>query len=138
MKLKASELKIGNIIQLDPTKDWYHKDDLTMIVESISKEGINFSVSPGGGIYWENLDDKVYIPLTEEWLLKFGFVVKELADYVKTDFTVYEKGKFVINDAFWVEFDDFDIRLEYKLEYVHQLQNLYFALTGEELIINQS
>lgn len=25
----------------------------------------------------------------------------------------------------------------YKIQYVHQLQNLYFAITGEELILNQ-
>jgi hypothetical protein len=66
------------------------------------------------------------IPLTEEWFLKFGFHKK---------YKSYEKGDFsFINGGY--------NKLAYKLsiientpKYVHQLQNLYFALTGEELTI---
>lgn len=63
------------------------------------------------------------IPLTEEWLLKFGFI-KRYKD-------CYEFGKLILNDKFVMM--DIDIHLE--LRYVHQLQNLYFTLTGEELTI---
>jgi hypothetical protein len=65
------------------------------------------------------------IPLTEEWLLKFGF---EITDNFQT------------KDRFQTHKQDGIIWFEYgyivvELNYVHQLQNLYFALTGEELII---
>ena len=67
------------------------------------------------------------IPLTEEWLIKFGFDKK----FSKDKFTIipngkldYEKGRTYFNA--WTI-------LEHQPEYVHQLQNLYFALTGEEL-----
>ncbi len=54
------------------------------------------------------------IELTEEWLLKMGFT----------------KSKDSFN-AFYLElFDDV-----LNIKYVHQLQNLYHALTGEELTI---
>ena len=74
------------------------------------------------------------IPLTEEWLLKFGFEKDNYmgsVSYLKDGggFYLYcmvvgeNKGKFF----FERKLDDRDI------EYVHQLQNLYFALTNTEL-----
>jgi len=65
------------------------------------------------------------IPLTEGWLTKLGFV-KRYSD-------LYECGKFILNN----EFIMLDIDLTVKLEYVHQLQNLYFALTEEELVLTK-
>ena len=67
------------------------------------------------------------IPLTEEWLVKLGFEKLEGWDdmyYFKIgDFQIYEYN------VSGYEFDDFEIK------HVHQLQNLYFALTNEELIL---
>jgi hypothetical protein len=72
------------------------------------------------------------IPLTEEWLLKFGFV--------KIYNCIYE----IEMDGHVIEFDlrfrkmsvyFGDILLQ--LKYVHELQNLYFALTSEELTIKE-
>ena len=73
------------------------------------------------------------IPLTEEWLLKFGFEVNTpnlrwmhpvlLSEVYKTEsggLTLLQNGTHLTNNP---------------ILYVHQLQNLYFALTGEELTI---
>ena len=78
-------------------------------------------------------DAYLSIPLTEDWLVKFGFeLLCEKSDGFKQ--TVYsmqkpswtlaklEKGWGV---GFWQGGQD--------LIYVHQLQNLYFALTNKEL-----
>lgn len=63
------------------------------------------------------------IPLNNEWMLKLGFAIDD--------------------DCGWV-IEDFEIDLSYRfvnslpsvnLEYVHQLQNLYHAITGKELTI---
>lgn len=63
------------------------------------------------------------IPLTEEWLKKFNL---ERTD----DSEAWSKGSFRV-------FPDWNgkqvIYNSTCLEYVHQLQNLYFALTGKEL-----
>jgi|694.fasta_scaffold01065_86 hypothetical protein len=70
------------------------------------------------------------IPLTEEWLLKFEFwtsdwdVHSTLRKQVLDSSLVYDKD----NKTF-----DLGDLLNIKIEYVHQLQNLYFVLTGEEL-----
>jgi len=67
------------------------------------------------------------IPLTEEWLLKFG-LYKDWIPSINSPwiFNIHDDSK--SNFAFK--------RGGIKIEYVHQLQNLYFALTGEELLIS--
>lgn len=68
------------------------------------------------------------IQLTEEWLLKFGFKLD--APFYRNDTFQTRKD----SDGFLVyQFSDF-LRRVY---YVHQLQNLYFALTGNELEVVQ-
>jgi hypothetical protein len=68
------------------------------------------------------------IPLTEEWLIKFGFVF---------DGFRYQQE---INNNLWVLVKNNvygwyspHIEISNGIQNVHQLQNLYFALTGEEL-----
>ena len=110
--MKATELRIGN---------YYDNNGVVSIVSPNTIEEVWVAerswVKP--------------IPLTEEWLLKFGFEI----GYNKTKMLdVYCK--------------DFGILIErsnggnfyYKKVYissVHQLQNLYFALTNEELILKE-
>jgi hypothetical protein len=71
------------------------------------------------------------IPLTEEWLLKFGFVDNPYEDRyeLKREYHIYiEIDKTKGFTEIWCE--------KYPIiKHVHQLQNLYFALTGEELTI---
>lgn len=75
------------------------------------------------------------VSLTEEWLLKFGF-----KDRGNREGPGKRIGNFQI-------FHSFEAPFEYwhelssnnnKIKYVHQLQNLYFALTGEELNIKEN
>ena len=63
-------------------------------------------------------------------LLKFGFVFNTFS-------LIYELGEFSIEDwgdgEFIFKWNSFNIQID--LKYAHQLQNLYFALTGKELTI---
>jgi len=78
------------------------------------------------------------IPLTEEWLERFGLKIECMwvndCKAVKGDFhiTLDHDGETVIGYP-----TSIGIRNQWMfvqdIEYVHQLQNLYFALTGEEL-----
>ncbi len=76
------------------------------------------------------------ISLTEEWLLKFGFHEK----YKSTSnrWSKYTTGRNGL-DLHDCEDDGGDLKgifyYNFTLEvlYVHQLQNLYYAVTGEEL-----
>jgi len=124
--IKESELRIGNSIKqfnYDFYEDekWNTEDfDIVevnlIILESISK-GDDFSELFEG------------IPITEELLLEYGAE--------KRDFG------FKITDYIRIIFDDSGVILECEdsfyssnlenVKYLHQLQNLYFALTNKEL-----
>ena len=79
------------------------------------------------------------ILLTEEWLLKFGFEKDVDNSFVLGNLSIFTDKRFKenvfiqtkTNRSFsggqWVILNDL------KIQHIHQLQNLYFALTGEEL-----
>lgn len=64
------------------------------------------------------------IPLTEEWLMKFGF--KKTMEY---DRNIFRLKKFLVVGGNLFYFQHVQIL------HVHHLQNLYFALTGIDLTI---
>ena len=133
--MKASELRINNLV--------YVTDNLTnLIFKEITPINIHNLMHLTG---WDKSPVDIEfepIPLTEEFFLKFGF---ENIDKGGNDFITYtdsehnyylqidvrrKDGKYLILDN---SFDDLRAFSMVDIEYVHQLQNLYFALTGEEL-----
>ena len=79
------------------------------------------------------------IPLTEEWLLKFGFdfiddgwaSIKTKKRFINLEISLKGKRTILYNKR-TIEFIDV-----VHIKYIHQLQNLYFALTGMELTIKK-
>jgi len=117
--MKATELRIGNYVNLYGTVATIQRADF---YEGELKHGIA-------------IDSGKPIQLTEEWLLKFGFMKMNTLDepdekfYINGGLTVrLYKGK--IKPYFFLPKDR-------NIDYVHQLQNLYFALTGNELEIKE-
>jgi hypothetical protein len=118
--MKATQLRIGNITSLG-------------IVFLINQDV--FSVIDSKGDWFKNtLTEIKPIPLTEEWLLKFGF---EINRQTKEENNIWrrnwEEGRFEVEQigAGFFLWDNYCYGT--KIKYVHQFQNLYFALTGEEL-----
>jgi len=73
------------------------------------------------------------IPLTEEWLETFGFTLQEEIDaYMSPD-----EVNILHIDGYRQEVMR-ETEYSIPLKYVHQLQNLYFALTEEELKPNKN
>lgn len=72
------------------------------------------------------------IPLTSEWLERCGFVKDILFE---NQSPTYFLGDFFIDSSTFQPTDAGFPIAKYKIQYLHQLQNLYFALTGEELTI---
>ena len=115
--MKASELRIGNYA--------LHNNGN---VYPITKSNIG-SFNPD---LWDS------IPLTEKWLTKFGFenlMRKSKKGYKASGYSY--KGNF----SLCVYFDDGRLSVDFwqgnEKKYVHELQNFFFALTGEELTINE-
>ena len=92
------------------------------------------------------------IELTEEWLIKFGAFKHELKgqygykyffpmlDYIyviERDFNKHQSHFFGIQYTDCEGIEDQVFNFSFDLKYVHQLQNLYFALTGNELTIKE-
>lgn len=76
------------------------------------------------------VNDLSPIPLTEEWLVKFG-AVKTFENWQFTISVGAITLHFRRSTQWYSELGG--IYLGSKIQYVHQLQNLYFALTGNEL-----
>ena len=132
--MKATDLRIGNWVLIPTSMDG-------IIIPSFPKKVKGIGIF--GGIdftepeYPENhIVPAVHcagIPLTEEWLLKFGF--KESKTFFGRN--SFEKdGYHLIKNGKYFEFLVIGSSVILaKIKYVHQLQNLYFALTGKELEI---
>jgi hypothetical protein len=73
-------------------------------------------------------------PLTEDWLLKFGFEFQERGTI--KDYLLFNKegvGELLLSSINGQEWTTYGVK--YKIQYVHHLQNLYYSLTGKELEI---
>ncbi len=110
-KMKVNELRIGNLI-----------------IESLSF-GSDKIIKVNSNIFNRRSDEFIPIPLTKEWLLKLGVLYNEFED-------LFQIGghDIDIQDSYYCHFYFNEYGEWYKeIKYVHQLQNLYFAIKGEEL-----
>lgn len=71
------------------------------------------------------------IPLSEEWLLKFGFELYDDNGELKAGDRFYTHPSFpgCLTTTFIYNWTD------HRVQYVHQLQNIYFCLVGKELTL---
>lgn len=140
--IQANELRKNNLVKDRGGKilkiDWFENDKICQSMGTYETE--QFGKIP----YHPLTEDFKYlqpIELTEEILLKCGFEERINSSMVKfwnkNNFTIYHeyyKHNVVDNlEWFFLSSADFDRLRIYSL---HQLQNLYFALTNQELEIN--
>jgi hypothetical protein len=123
--MRASDLRVGNWIADRGGKEWQidHWESANKVSAKIPTmvfDGVEMQGHP----LTEDVEYLQPIPLTEGWLLKFGFGKQNGYPY-KFNF-----GFIKMRNGIW--FYKY-YSLEIDLNYVHQLQNLYYALTGEEL-----
>ncbi len=127
--MKPNELRIGNLVHglYDGDADEDDKMELCKIL-SIDSVGISehtFWVDGESGTeYYSSFEP---IPLTSEWLEKFGFDESNEIKFSEDSRICWDE----INGIHIFILDQFQYIKHIK--HVHQLQNLYFALTGNEL-----
>lgn len=146
--MKVEELRIGNIVKCEEIKQ-FRVDEILWI------EHLGYTLRMRVGVNREStfdmpLRDAEPIPITDEMLLKCGF---NKLDYTYNNETHYNFGDFGLvynGKAYYYGFvryrssDDGTTEIpriviqisSNETLFVHQLQNLYFALTGEELKID--
>lgn len=119
--MKVEELRFGNLVY-----------DTGGKVNTINIEAFKYLLSYGG----TDICQVKPIPLTEDWLVKFGFKKSK----ERNDFFRFKKIIAIIDidDDVSFYFNDMSNSNTYLgiRKYVHQLQNLVYALIGEELKIN--
>lgn len=112
--IKATELRIGNWVEVENYKN--------IQLENVHPKG----TTHGDDQYLISMLKP--IPLTEEILLKCGFRKISSVIYIKNKITINVFSDvgvcFSLNERFS------------KIKSLHQLQNLYWCLAGEELEIN--
>lgn len=139
--IELSELKIGNYLLYKG--EIVHVTSLSLDIDDEYEDQIGFcklgSISNEFAAWNRSLyNDLERIPLTPDFLDRFGF--RRLAD------DSYHKPAML---TWRVLYDDNEksasyctciypelshrVHLNIRIEYVHQLQNIYFTMTGEEL-----
>jgi hypothetical protein len=128
--MKASELRIGNLVNTD-------SDSLSVhgINQDFNEEPYFIELKCTDGMFIEcNIEDIKPIPLTEEWLVKFGWGKGEYDTEYQDNVSLKQEVLCytVMSNMFIIESHCDCIEIDH-IKYVHQLQNIYFSLTGKEL-----
>ena len=112
--MKATELRIGNWVQFRHTE--------TPVLITLGDFVREYKE--------EHLEDYEPIPLTEDWLIKLKEDGSFKLRFIKSiaAFEVQRKYVGIESGEEWIFISN--------VRYVHEWQNLYFALTGEELELN--
>ncbi len=125
--MKPNELRIGNLI-LDI-------NDNICIVSSIQDDFITAKYL-GIGSTLGGLENFKPILITEEWLLRLGFrKAKEKLYFLHVPNLAMEIHSVLYRDTWLIELANDRKNIVTEVLQVHQLQNLYYALTCEELTI---
>ena len=145
--MKASELRIGNLVTVNNPEHWPLLKNVPLIVEGINKckpiesiQNTDYNVQ-----LFDNSDFKTRyfatktfsqficfvepITLDEDWLLRFGFEWKNNGLRNKK-ICIRQLG-----GAYCLFLSNESLNFEKRFEFVHQLQNLYFDFVGEELVL---
>jgi hypothetical protein len=119
------ELRIGNWIRQSKRSVGVDSNEFDCQVNEINAKGLNVG---HGGVYleWQFCEG---IPFSEEVLVKCGFESNPYQDRYENKAIHIECNKLRGETELWID------RMPH-VKYLHQLQNLVFALTGEELIYN--
>jgi hypothetical protein len=131
--MDARELRIGN---------WVQSFEFGWPMQFKSFHGLS------------NIESKPYdfepIKITKEWLVRFGFYSRPMSYCISiTDLPKHElkeicidlnQGIYIRQGSLKQKRDEDDLVLIWSIDmkgviYVHQLQNLYYALTGKELTL---
>lgn len=96
------------------------------------------------GCDWSHFKEVEPIEISDSWLLKFGFVKsKDKSDvntYDELDYThrdlkgfyYYLNGKAMTACNSWC---DAETEIPREIKYVHELQNIFYYMTGKELLV---
>ena len=122
-----NEIRVGNVVK------YYAKEEPIIILD----------ISTGKK---KKIDCLEGVPLSKDWFKKLGFIEHE--NEYDTTYEIEIKDGYKLESVKSLTYTSFLLRevnnvtgdqlffLPHNIEYVHQLQNLYFSLSGKELIFD--
>lgn len=129
MALTGQELRIGNIVL-------FMQDDTVFTVNSIDDLGIGVQNEVENT--WIEIGEFEAIELDFEWIKKFKFSQNYTTDPQEQNpseiFCIDEFALHLVGGQLPFRFFSYE-NLVSEVEFVHQLQNLFFCLTGKELTL---
>ena len=132
LEIKINELRVGNYVGIAEFMNFK-----IVQVSEIRKERI--LVESKVGIFSSKNHKIIPIELTEEFLLKSGFERVFTNDYWY-QIRIGDK-RLLVSILGNIEIEKWDRTMVNFLsicQYIHQLQNLYFAICGEELVFSST
>ena len=136
--IKPNELRLGNYVKYP----FHELQVCQLFIDSFQGMYVG-----GKGCYmYESCDG---IPLTSEWLLKFGFKLEDITWYdASVTKNVYCKGQYYVDMRESLgtgylfgkmdnEYPGYRNILVRPVQYVDQIQNVFYFITGEELTIQE-
>lgn len=140
--MKAEDLRIGNYVKIDTGIGKAVSLMSNTFCNECANDDYNITIEMGNGTFREEEETKVEgIPLTEEILLNCGFEkINHINGYSfysfnrksLKDMNAYMPLYIYLNPNY-AKIANFTV--QQNIEYVHQLQNLFFAINGKELNI---
>jgi hypothetical protein len=124
--IKASDYRIGNLLD-------YNGKIIKVTTLAIDFNGNQTIIASNENFLWHvsKFDGIKPIPLTEEWLFKFGFEIDDvwISKIKNIEYNRMIGIDLINNHIFLAQYDSHnkfrDVFIS-KCDYVHQLQNLYF------------
>ena len=147
--IKAEELRLNNYVTIDNPNYHLKLKDVVLSVTGISPNTWRGKSTHAVSLehirqeenkYYETFSQSIKyiepIELTEEWLIKFGFEYEYKTGPQEKQYSLKcDNGELLVHFDKMAEFGMLLLLDDVELKSVHQLQNLYFALTGFELNI---
>ena len=136
--LRNSDLRIGNFIASGYSEEtidtWIIGKVITILSDDVEHEQIE--VETEESFEWFFKDSYFSIPLTKDWLIKFGFTINRIT---KEDNNIWRKGwsdgYFELEEinSFFYGYPLYAI----EIKTVDHLQNLFYFITKEDLTTNE-
>ncbi len=138
-QLEAKDLRIGNLV-------YGVADNKKIVTEVTALDNVNLTeypiwLAPKDGAGEDEYESVEPIPLTEEWLLKLGlektthlFGLDIFLKDIRDSYVVAKIHKYKL---FYREHPLLPLSPLKETKHAHELQNLYFTITGEELTLKQ-
>ena len=137
--MEITDLRLGNLVNRkywnpEPNNEKYCYE--VGVVTWISQSNINVSPIISREKFRISKNDIIPVPLTEYWVRKFGFTKTKKNEFESKcgNYSIgfYDDGIYFFIAAYM------DAPPYKKLDYVHEFQNLHFALSNKELALKES